>query len=234
MSHWRRMCPDNLLDQGSGCLERKGKECGDTEEGERDEIIPSEPLFEKQNREHDEGRDRDYFLNDLELKTRELDVAEAICGHRQTILEQRESPRDEDRLPQRPVVAVLQMPVPGKCHEDVGQHQEKNRAHRCSLRKLFSRVTTKDPGQVFATVAESVLAAVPVPYQGPVPRSMFGLETDVPPQAAHKKGTPRRRGHHADRLVVHPTVRSMHRQASLRQNDFSDSGRRSNALESLH
>jgi len=59
----------NYSDNGPRGLERKGKECGDTEKGKGHEIIPGELLFEKQDREHYEHRDRDHLLNDLELET---------------------------------------------------------------------------------------------------------------------------------------------------------------------
>src|SRR5580658_9530282 len=72
----------------SGCLERKSEKSSDAEEGKRHEIIPGELLFEEEDCKYDEDRDRDHLLNDLELKSRELDETEAIGGHRQTILEQ--------------------------------------------------------------------------------------------------------------------------------------------------
>jgi len=45
--------------------------------------------------------------------------AEAIGRHRQAVFEQRDPPRDYDRFPERPVVTVFQVPVPGEGHEDV-------------------------------------------------------------------------------------------------------------------
>ena len=81
-----------LFANRSGCLERKGKECGDTQEGKRHKIIPCQPFLEKEHGEHDKDQDCDDLLNDLELKPRELHKAEAICGNRQTILKQCNKP----------------------------------------------------------------------------------------------------------------------------------------------
>src|ERR1022692_1385618 len=126
---------------GSRCLECKGKECSDSQKRERHEIVPRELLFEKEDREHNEHRDRNHLLDDLELKSRELSKPEAIGRHRQAVLEQCDSPGNEDGFPQRPIVAVLQMAIPGEGHEDVRKHQEKYRAHRFSLRKVLSLVS---------------------------------------------------------------------------------------------
>src|ERR1035441_7416164 len=86
----------------SGRLERKGEERGHAEKGERHEIIPREFLLQKRGREDDEDDDRDNLLNNLELVSREVAIAEAIRRHRQAVFEQRDAPRDQDRLPERP------------------------------------------------------------------------------------------------------------------------------------
>src|ERR1035437_1379149 len=104
----------------SGCLERKGEERGHAKKGERHEMIPREFLLQKEDGESDEDGDGDNLLNDLELESREMDIAEAIRRHRQAVFEQRDSPGAEDRLPERPVVAVFQVPIPGEGHEDIG------------------------------------------------------------------------------------------------------------------
>jgi|ERR1022692_1620275 hypothetical protein len=98
-------------------FEREREECGDTETDERHEMIPSELLFEKEDCKPNKDDQCDHLLNDLELESAELVIAETIGGHRQAILEQCNSPRDEDRFPQRPVVAVFEVAVSGKGHE---------------------------------------------------------------------------------------------------------------------
>jgi hypothetical protein len=64
-----RAARTNYSGYRSGYLERKGEICSHTKEGKRHEIIPREFLFEVENRKYDEDRDRDYLLNDLELKS---------------------------------------------------------------------------------------------------------------------------------------------------------------------
>src|ERR1019366_7519829 len=99
--------------------ERKSEECSHAEKGECHEIIPCDFLIQIQDRKCDEDDDRDNLLNDLELKSRELDIAETIRGDRQAVFEQCNAPRDQDRSPERPVVPVFQVPVPGESHEDI-------------------------------------------------------------------------------------------------------------------
>src|ERR1019366_6174966 len=103
----------------SGCLERKGEERGHAKKGERHEMIPREFLPEKEDGESDEDGDGDDLLNDLELESREMDIAEAIRRHRQAVFEQGDRPRDQDRFPERPGMTVFQVAIPGEGHENI-------------------------------------------------------------------------------------------------------------------
>src|ERR1039457_7608317 len=58
----------------SGCLERKGEERGYAKKGECHEIFPRKFLLQKEDGESNEDGDGDDLLNDLELKSRELDI----------------------------------------------------------------------------------------------------------------------------------------------------------------
>src|ERR1035438_5481412 len=98
----------------SGCLERKGEERGNAKKGECHEIIPRKFLLQKEDGESNEDGNGDDLLNDLELESREMDIAEAIGRHRQAVFEQRNRPRDQHRLPERPIVAVFQVPIPDR------------------------------------------------------------------------------------------------------------------------
>lgn len=62
----------------SGGLECKGEERGHAEKGERHEIVPREFLLQKRDRDADEDDERDDLLNELELESRKLAIAEAI------------------------------------------------------------------------------------------------------------------------------------------------------------
>src|ERR1019366_1711574 len=125
----------------SGCLERKGEERGYAKKGECHEIFPRKFLLQKEDGESNEDGDGDDLLNDLELESREMDIAEAIGRHRQAVFEQRDSPRDQDRLPEWPVVAIFQVAVPSEGHKDVRQCQQKEGAHRVKFRNCLSRVS---------------------------------------------------------------------------------------------
>ncbi len=80
-------------------------------------------------------------MNDLELKSRELAIAETICRDRQAVFDQRDRPRDQDRFPERPVMTVFQVPVPSEGHEDVRQNQQKDGAPWVKFRDRLSRVS---------------------------------------------------------------------------------------------
>ena len=67
---------------------------------------------------------RDDLLDHLELDGREARRADAVGGHLEAVFEEGDAPADEDDLPQG-VLAVFQVAVPGKGHEDVGE-DEKN------------------------------------------------------------------------------------------------------------
>src|ERR1035437_9416886 len=125
----------------SGCLERKGEERGHAKKGECHEMIPCEFLLQEEDGESDEDGDGNDLLNDLELESREMDIAEASRRHRQAVFEQRNPPRNQDRLPERPIVAIFQVPIPGEGHEDIGQNQQKEGAHKAGFRSCLSRVS---------------------------------------------------------------------------------------------
>src|ERR1035441_8664989 len=124
-----------------GSAARKGAERGSAENAARPEIIPRKLLLQKRGREDDEDDDRDNLLNNLKLVSREVAIAEAIRRHRQAVFEQRDSPRNQDRLPERPAVTVFQVPVPGEGHEDIRQSQHKDGAHKVGFRNRLSRVS---------------------------------------------------------------------------------------------
>ena len=98
----------------------------------RPEKIESQWLPHVQHHEWNEDRERDDFLQDLQLKTAEVDVTPAIRRHRQAVLDQGDAPGDQDRLPQWPRVAVLEMPVPGECHEYVRTDQQQSGCHEAA------------------------------------------------------------------------------------------------------
>ena len=70
--------------------------------------------------EHDEGDD---LLNDLELNGREAFGADAVGGHLEAVFKESNAPADDDDLPEG-FVAELQVAIPGKGHEDVGDDEK--------------------------------------------------------------------------------------------------------------
>ena len=84
--------------------------------------------FEDKKDDDGENRQGDDLLDDLELDEVErpavLGIADAVGGDGEAILEECDSPREQDDQDERPARRYLhftqfQMPVPCECHEDV-------------------------------------------------------------------------------------------------------------------
>lgn len=107
----------------------------DKKDGQRDapetrRVVPSNLFAEIENRKNGEDRERDDLLNGLQLRGREFVRADTIGGDLEAILEESDSPTDENNLPERRG-AIFEVTVPGKGHKDIGDGQQKNGSHRC-------------------------------------------------------------------------------------------------------
>ena len=103
------------------------------DEAKAHRVVPAQALLQDQPGEPDKHDQGDGLLDDLELITREFPghVAEAVGGHLQAILEERQSPGDQDRYRNRLALQELefQVAVPGQGHEDIGTEQEEDGFH---------------------------------------------------------------------------------------------------------
>jgi uncharacterized protein YqjF (DUF2071 family) len=115
-------------------------------------VIPSHLLAQIQNRKNRENGQGNELLNCFQLRRRELIGPDPIRGHLKAIFKEGNPPAHSDHLPQR-LAPVLQMPVPCKGHEYVGDRQQKNgsqarsslfRAQRTSERKPTRRFLAKE------------------------------------------------------------------------------------------
>ena len=97
----------------------EGEEDGADEEACGDGVIPAQMLAEIEGGEDSEDDEGDDFLNDFELDGREAGSADAVGGDLEAVFKQRDSPTDEDDLPES-LLAEAEVTVPGKSHEDVG------------------------------------------------------------------------------------------------------------------
>ena len=84
-------------------------------------MVPAQPLIQD-----DGGKDRknaqgDHLLNDLELGGGKGDIADAVGGHLEAVLEEGDAPTDENHGQQGPLGApeVFQMSIPRQGHEEV-------------------------------------------------------------------------------------------------------------------
>src|ERR1700722_1199836 len=118
-----------LSDCCSWGLEGECKKCRPGEEQECHDVVPRELLLQVQHRERYEDQECHHLLDDLELKPGELDIAESIRRYRQAVFQQSDKPGHHDRLPQRPVVTVFEVAVPGYGHENVGAGQQQDGSH---------------------------------------------------------------------------------------------------------
>ena len=93
-------------------------------------------VLEHQVGDDGEDRQRDTFLNNLQLNQIERSAVScktnAVGRHLTTVLEEGDTPREGDNANQGPVAGrasllQFQMPVPGKCHEDIAQDEEQDR-----------------------------------------------------------------------------------------------------------
>ena len=106
----------------------KGEEGRGDQKPSCDGVIPAQVGTEIVGGEYAEDRERNDFLNYFELHRSEAAVADAVCRHLEAILEEGDSPTDQNDLPQR-FVAESEVPVPGKGHENVGNGEKNDGPH---------------------------------------------------------------------------------------------------------
>ena len=119
-----------------GTLLQKSEENGQNQQAESHKVIPVEGLsLEQEVGDDGKYRQRNDFLNDLELDERErtavLREAHPVGGHHKRVFEEGDSPGKEDDADERPVVRNLhllqfQVAVPGQRHEDVGTEEKED------------------------------------------------------------------------------------------------------------
>jgi DME family drug/metabolite transporter len=93
------------------------------DEAKSDKVVPGQWFLQVENREDGEDRKRDDLLDGLQFRRREVAMADPVRGHHQAVFEERDPPADKDYSHQRGLLE-LQVPVPGKGHEDVGGQEE--------------------------------------------------------------------------------------------------------------
>lgn len=104
------------------------------QEHEADEMVEGEGLVFEED-EHEDGEDgqREELLDDFELPEVEraavFDEADAVRRHHEAVLDQRDTPAEEDDQRQRELAEPsralqFQMTVPCECHENVRTGQQ--------------------------------------------------------------------------------------------------------------
>ena len=116
-------------------------------------MIPSNPLAKIEDRKSGEDRERDDFLDDLELRRRIKRVAPAIRRHHQDVFKERNAPACEDDRHER-FAFEFQMPIPRERHEDIRAEQQRDGkptgldegVHK-SIPRLIFEATWPDPSR---------------------------------------------------------------------------------------
>jgi hypothetical protein len=86
-------------------------------------MIPFDAFTEIPPCEDDKHAERDYLLDDFQLKCCKFTITDPIRGDLKTVFSERNQPTYEDYDEKRSL-AVLQVTVPCDCHEDVGTNKE--------------------------------------------------------------------------------------------------------------
>ena len=116
------------MDTGSILPPVKNKEYRQGNAGEPSEVIPFQRFAEIGDGEDRENGECDHFLNGFELRGGEFVGPDAVRGHLETVFKESDAPTNHNHLPQGDA-AELQVAVPGKSHEDVGNRQQNYGSH---------------------------------------------------------------------------------------------------------
>src|ERR1700687_3501824 len=117
----------------------KYKEHGQGNAAKSRRVIPLQLLAQIHDGKNGKYRQRDHFLNGLELRGRKLVRANAICRNLETIFEEGDAPTGQDDFPQS-LAAVFEMAIPGEGHEDVREDQQQDRSAD-SLRRIVQSLS---------------------------------------------------------------------------------------------
>ena len=93
---------------------------------ERRRVVPPEFFVQIKNRKNHEDRERDNFLDDLQLRGGIDRVAPAVRGNHQDVFKKRDAPARKDDERQR-LALEFQMAIPRERHEDIRDGQQHNR-----------------------------------------------------------------------------------------------------------
>jgi hypothetical protein len=92
------------------------------------QIIPLKLFPQIKHRKNRKHRQRDHFLNRLQLRRRKFIRPDAIRRHLKTILKKRNPPTCEYHFP-KSLAPIFQMPIPRKRHKNIRHGQKQNCSH---------------------------------------------------------------------------------------------------------
>ena len=107
----------------------KNKKGAGGDEAEARGVVPFEFVAEVPDGKYREDGEGNDFLNRFELRGTEFVGADAVGGDLETVFEEGDAPTGEDDFPEG-FAAVFEVAVPGEGHEDVGDGEQDDGAHR--------------------------------------------------------------------------------------------------------
>ena len=145
----------------------------------RPEKVELHRLLHVEHRERHEHRERDHFLQHLQLREIQRRVADAVCRHLEQVLEERDAPAHEHRDDPRFGAEILEVGVPGERHEDVrADEQNGGRDDDAHGRKGYKKPVRR--GTVRAAAREGLaLQRSPVP-----PRVVVSVQRHLPARSS--------------------------------------------------
>jgi hypothetical protein len=110
--------------------EREGY--GANQKSKRHSVIPSDVFAEIEPGENGENGEGDHFLNNFQLKAREMAIADAIGRNLEAVFGEGDEPAHDNGGEKRRL-SIFQVAVPRDGHEDVGANQEEDGFHRAKI-----------------------------------------------------------------------------------------------------
>jgi len=122
----------------------KDKKDGHGDASEARGVAPFQGFSQIGDGEDRKNRESDDLLNCLQLCGGKFVGSDAVCRHLEAILKERDSPTHHHHFPKRHV-AILQVPVPSKSHENVRNCQQYDSSQSSFLATFdFGRALSSD------------------------------------------------------------------------------------------
>ena len=104
-------------------------------------VVPSDLLAKVEPRKNGKNRQRNHFLDNLELKGGKFPIPKPVGRNLKAIFKKSNESTDDNDQKER-LVLELQMPVPRNGHKNVGADEEQDSSHTRTVRQTGCRLAT--------------------------------------------------------------------------------------------